>query len=41
MRDVDAIASEFGVQVRDAPWARERELREPDGNRLRLGTPTE
>ena len=41
MRDVKAIASEFGVQVKDAPWAREIELRDPDGNRLRIGTPTE
>ncbi|MBC2879428.1 MULTISPECIES: glyoxalase superfamily protein [Streptomyces] len=40
-RDVEAIASEFGVRVRDAPWARETELRDPDGNRLRIGTPTE
>lgn len=39
VRDVDAIASEFGVQVKDAPWAREIELQDPDGNRLRIGTP--
>jgi hypothetical protein len=24
----------------DSPWAREVELRDPDGNRLRIGTPT-
>ncbi|CAL9339214.1 glyoxalase superfamily protein [Streptomyces griseomycini] len=41
VRDVEAIASEFGVQTEDAPWAREIELRDPDGNRLRIGTPTE
>ncbi|MGA4941139.1 MULTISPECIES: glyoxalase superfamily protein [Streptomyces] len=41
VRDVDAVASEFGVRVEDAPWAREVELRDPDGNRLRIGTPTE
>lgn len=41
LRDVDAIASEFGVQPEEAPWAREIELRDPDGNRLRIGTPTE
>lgn len=41
VRDVDAIASAFGVQVRSAPWAREIELRDPDGNRLRIGTPAE
>ncbi|WP_199546472.1 glyoxalase superfamily protein [Streptomyces sp. N35] len=38
--DVDVIASEFGVRAEDAPWAREIELRGPDGNRLRIGTPT-
>jgi len=41
VRDVDAVASAFGVQAKDAPWAREVELRDPDGNRLRIGTPTE
>lgn len=40
VRDVDEIAAEFGVQAKDAPWAREIELRDPDGNRLRIGTPT-
>ncbi len=38
--DVDAIAAEFGVTVRTQPWAREIELRDPDGNRLRIGTAT-
>jgi catechol 2,3-dioxygenase-like lactoylglutathione lyase family enzyme len=37
--DVDTIAAEFGVTVEQAPWAREIELRDPDGNRLRIGTP--
>jgi catechol 2,3-dioxygenase-like lactoylglutathione lyase family enzyme len=37
--DVDTVASQFGVPVDDAPWAREVELRDPDRNRLRLGTP--
>ncbi|TXS48205.1 glyoxalase superfamily protein [Streptomyces sp. t39] len=41
VRDVEAVAAEFGVQASDAPWAREIELRDPDGNRLRIGTPTE
>ncbi|MEV5826161.1 glyoxalase superfamily protein [Spirillospora sp. NPDC052242] len=41
VRDVDAVAAEFGVRAADAPWAREIELRDPDGNRLRIGTPTE
>ncbi|MFD5654971.1 glyoxalase superfamily protein [Streptomyces sp. NPDC127039] len=40
MRDVDAVAAEFGVRVEEAPWARETELHDPDGNRLRIGTPT-
>ena len=37
--DVASIAKEFQVEVRDAPWALEIELRDPDGNRLRVGTP--
>ncbi|MFE9997276.1 glyoxalase superfamily protein [Streptomyces avermitilis] len=41
VREVDAIADEFGVKVKDAPWAREIELSDPDGNRLRVGTPTD
>lgn len=41
VRDVDAIADEFDAKVEDAPWAREIELRDPDGNRLRIGTPSE
>ncbi|MEV0704058.1 glyoxalase superfamily protein [Saccharopolyspora sp. NPDC050389] len=39
VRDVDAIADAFGVQVEDADWGREIELRDPDGNRLRVGAP--
>jgi hypothetical protein len=41
VRDVEAIASEFAVQAKDAPWAREIELRDPDGNRVRIGRPTD
>ena len=38
--DVDAVAAEFGVEVELAPYdVRETELRDPDGNRLRIGTP--
>lgn len=37
--DVDAVAAEFGMSVHEAPWAREIELRDPDGNRVRVGTP--
>ncbi|MGW6918635.1 glyoxalase superfamily protein [Kitasatospora sp. NPDC054939] len=40
VREVDAVAAEFGVAVEEQPWAREVELRDPDGNRLRVGTPT-
>jgi len=40
VRDVEAIAAEFGVTVEQAPWAREIELSDPDGNRLWIGTPT-
>jgi hypothetical protein len=36
--DVDAIAAEFGVPVETQPWAREIQLTDPDGNRLRIGT---
>jgi hypothetical protein len=32
------IAREFGLTPEDAPRAREIELRDPDGNRLRIGT---
>jgi catechol 2,3-dioxygenase-like lactoylglutathione lyase family enzyme len=35
--DLDAVAAEFGVPVDEAPWGRELELRDPDGNRLRIG----
>ena len=37
VRDVDVIAAEFGVTVGETPWGREVELRDPDGNRLRVG----
>lgn len=39
--DVDAIAKEFDADVEEQPWAREVELTDPDGNRLRIGTRTE
>ncbi|MGW6538189.1 glyoxalase superfamily protein [Streptomyces sp. NPDC055051] len=39
VRDVDAVGAEFGVRVEDVPWGREFELRDPDGNRLRIATP--
>jgi catechol 2,3-dioxygenase-like lactoylglutathione lyase family enzyme len=36
--DVDSIATEFSVNVKDQPWARKIELTDPDGNRLRIAT---
>ncbi len=36
--DVEAIAAEFGAVVHDQPWAREIQLTDPDGNRLRVAT---
>jgi hypothetical protein len=41
VHDVDAIAAEFGVQAHEAPWAREIELSDHDGNRIRVATPKE
>lgn len=35
--DVDAIAAEFGATVETQPWAREIELTDPCGNRIRIG----
>jgi catechol 2,3-dioxygenase-like lactoylglutathione lyase family enzyme len=37
--DVSIVAREFGTPVEDMPWAREVHLTDPDGNRLRVGTP--
>lgn len=37
--DVDAVANEFGVAIKDQPWAREVQLTDPDGNRWRVGAP--
>ena len=39
--DVAEIASEFGVEASEQPWALEIELTDPDGNRLRVGTRNE
>ena len=36
--DVDAVAREFGVTVDEMPWARDCELTDPDGNRVRVAT---
>jgi hypothetical protein len=38
VRDVFAVAKDFQVEVNQQPWADEIELRDRDGNRLRIGT---
>lgn len=38
VEDVDAVAAEFGVEVQDMPWARDCEVTDPDGNRVRVAT---
>lgn len=40
VKDVDAVANEFGAHIEEQPWAREVHLKDPDGNRLRIGTPS-
>jgi hypothetical protein len=35
--EVDPIARQFGVVPDDMPWARDFEIIDPDGNRLRIG----
>ncbi|MFJ9665035.1 glyoxalase superfamily protein [Streptomyces sp. NPDC101219] len=37
LADPRAVAAEFGAELRDQPWGPEVELRDPDGNRLRVG----
>jgi catechol 2,3-dioxygenase-like lactoylglutathione lyase family enzyme len=39
LRDLDAVAKEFGAAIEQMPWGPEVKLRDPDGNRLRIGTP--
>lgn len=36
--DLDAIATDFGAEIVEQPWAREVALTDPDGNRLRVAT---
>lgn len=38
--DVDAVAREFGVAIDEMPWARDCEISDPDGNRVRAATAT-
>jgi hypothetical protein len=40
VEDVDTIAEEFDAEILEMPWAREVSLTDPDGNRLRIGTPS-
>ena len=37
VRDIEAVAAEFGLSMRPAPWGPGVELRDLDGNRLRIG----
>lgn len=37
VEDVDAVAREFATTVEDNPWARDTEVVDPDGNRVRVG----
>lgn len=40
VRDIDAIAATLGATIEEAPWGRECAATDPDGNRLRIGTPS-
>ncbi len=37
--DLDEIADQFGATIETAPWGRELEIQDPDGNRLRISEP--
>jgi len=39
VNDIDAIAAALGAAVEQAPWARELEIVDPDGNTIRCGQP--
>ena len=39
LHDLKAVAKEFGAAVEQMPWGQEVWLRDPDGNRLRIGRP--
>lgn len=36
--NVDEVAAKFGVEIEQHPWARDFEVTDPDGNRVRVGT---
>ncbi len=40
VRDVQALAARFDLATEVQPWGREFEIVDPDGNRLRIGTPS-
>jgi catechol 2,3-dioxygenase-like lactoylglutathione lyase family enzyme len=37
--DVDSVAAEFGATIDAMPWARDCEIVDPDGNRVRVASP--
>lgn len=39
IRGLDAIAKEFSTDIEQMPWGRELRIRDPDGNRVRIGEP--
>ena len=39
--DIDAVVTEFGRPASEPPYGCEMELRDPDGNRLRINGPAE
>ena len=40
VRDAEQLAASLGVPTEDNPWGRDFEMADPDGNRLRIGTPS-
>ena len=37
VNNLEEIAAEFVAKIEDQPWARDVEIKDPDGNRLRIG----
>jgi catechol 2,3-dioxygenase-like lactoylglutathione lyase family enzyme len=40
VRDAERLAASLGVRTEDNPWGPDFEIADPDGNRLRIGTPS-
>jgi catechol 2,3-dioxygenase-like lactoylglutathione lyase family enzyme len=40
VHDARALASRFGITPDENPWGPDFAVRDPDGNRLRIGTPS-